>query len=169
MERQEEVCGMKKILVPLLVLVLLCVSLAALAEGNEEITVELNTTRLPVYEANDPGVDLFRAEGAEENTLPVLLVPLKKNLELRVTVMPKDLKNRKSILTTDDEEVARITENIVTRYQADYNLDIQSQMDEAQDSAGKSSGDEAAAESMEGEFNDLLSNAIRREESRGGY
>ena len=60
-----------------------------------------------------------------------------------------------------DEEVARITENIVTRYQADYNLDIQSQMDEAQDSAGKSSGDEAAAESMEGEFNDLLSNAIR--------
>ncbi len=60
-----------------------------------------------------------------------------------------------------DEEVARITENIVTRYQADYNLDIQSQMDEAQDSAGKGSGDEAAAESMEGEFNDLLSNAIR--------
>ena len=101
---------MKKILVPLLVLVVLCVSLAALAEGNEAITVELNTARLPVYEANDPSVDLFRAEGAEENTLPVLLVPLKKNLELRVTVMPKDLKNRKSVLTVDDEEVARIRE-----------------------------------------------------------
>ena len=71
---------MKKILVPLLVLVLLCVSLAALAEGNEAITVELNTTRLPLYEANDPCVDLFRAEGAEENTLPVLLLQLQPQL-----------------------------------------------------------------------------------------
>ena len=64
---------MKKILIPLLVLVVLCVSLAALAEGNEAVTVELNTTRLPVYEANDPSVDLFRAEGAEENTVFYLM------------------------------------------------------------------------------------------------
>ncbi len=123
---------MKRILVPLLVLVMLCVSLAALAEGDEAITVELNTAKLPVYEADDPIVELFRAEGAEENTLPVLLVPLKKNLELRVTVMPKDLKNRKSVLTVDDEEVARIRENtLYTRNAGETVLTIASAMDPA--------------------------------------
>ncbi len=123
---------MKKILVPLLVLAMLMISMAALAEGNEAITVELNTARLPVYEADDPTVDLFRAEGAEENTLPVLLVPLKKNLELRVTVMPKDLKNRKSVLTTDDEEVARIRETtLYTRNAGETILTIASAMDPA--------------------------------------
>ena len=123
---------MKKILVPLLVLAMLMISMAALAEGNEAITVELNTARLPVYEANDPCVDLFRAEGAEENTLPVLLVPLKKNLELRVTVMPKDLKNRKSVLTVDDEEVARIRETtLYTRNAGETILTIASAMDPA--------------------------------------
>ncbi len=123
---------MKKILVPLLVLAMLMISMAALAEGNEAITVELNTARLPVYEADDPTVDLFRAEGAEKNTLPVLLVPLKKNLELRVTVMPKDLKNRKSVLTTDDEEVARIRETtLYTRNAGETILTIASAMDPA--------------------------------------
>ena len=93
---------MKKILVPLLVLVMLCVSLAALAEGNEAVTVELNTKRLPVYEANDPCVELFRAEGAEENTLPVILAPVKESMGLRVTVLPQNLKNRKSTLSVDN-------------------------------------------------------------------
>ncbi len=62
-----------------------------------------------------------------------------------------------------DEEVARITENIIARYPADYNTDIQNQMDSAQDSGGSSrgSGDEPVSDGNEGEFNDLLSNAVR--------
>ena len=60
-----------------------------------------------------------------------------------------------------DEEVAMITDNIVARYSADYNMDIQSQMDQSQDSGGKTTQDEPAAEPPEGEFNDLLNTAIR--------
>ena len=121
---------MKKILVPLLVLVVLCVSLAALAEGNEAVTVELNTTRLPVYEANDPCVELFRAEGAEENTLPVILAPVKESMGLRVTVLPQNLKNRKSTLSVDNEEVARIRETtLYTRNVGETVLTIASEQD----------------------------------------
>ena len=62
-----------------------------------------------------------------------------------------------------DEEVARITENIITRYPADYNTDIQNQMDAANDSgsSSRSSGDEPVSDGNEGEFNDLLSSAVR--------
>ena len=45
---------MKKILLPLLVLALLCMSMAALSEGDEAITLEVNTAKLPVYAADDP-------------------------------------------------------------------------------------------------------------------
>ncbi len=61
-----------------------------------------------------------------------------------------------------DEEVARITENIIARYPANYNTDMQSQMEESNDGgSGRNSGDEPVSEGTEGEFNDLLSNAIR--------
>ena len=121
---------MKKILIPLLMVVVLCISMAALAEGNETITIELNTDRLPVYEADDPCLDVYRADGAEENTLPVILAPVKKNLELRVTVLPKELKNRKSILSVDNEEVARIREmTLNTRSAGETVLTIASAMD----------------------------------------
>ena len=121
---------MKKILIPLLVAAVLCICMAALAEGTETITVELNTERLPVYEADDPCLDVYRADGAEENTLPVILAPVKKNLELRVTVLPKDLKNRKSILSVDNEDVARIRETTLnTRSAGETVLTIASALD----------------------------------------
>ena len=41
---------MKKILIPLLVLALICIGLAAAAEGNETIRVEVNTRKLQVYD-----------------------------------------------------------------------------------------------------------------------
>ena len=87
---------MKKVLIPLLVMMMLCISLAALAEGIDTITVELKTDKLPVYEADDPILAVYRAEGAEENTLPVILAPVKQSMGLRVTVLPQNLKNRKS-------------------------------------------------------------------------
>ena len=121
---------MKKILISLLVMAALCISMTVLAEGNEAITVELNTAKLPVYAADDPCLDAYRADGAEENTLPVILVPVKKNLELRVTVLPKDLKNRKSILSVDNEEIARIRETILnTRNAGETILTIASALD----------------------------------------
>ena len=59
-----------------------------------------------------------------------------------------------------DDEVARITENIVVRYRADYNTDIQNQMEQSQEN-GKGAQDDAPGETLEGEFNDLLTNAVR--------
>ena len=45
---------MKKILLPLLVLALLCMGLTAAAEGNDAITLEVNTGKIAVYAADDP-------------------------------------------------------------------------------------------------------------------
>ena len=121
---------MKKFLIPILAAVILCISLAAMAEGHEAVMVELNTAKLPVYEADDPCLEAFREEGAEENTLPVILAPVKQSLGLRVTVLPKDLKNRNSILTVDNEEVARIRETtLYTRNAGETVLTIASAMD----------------------------------------
>ena len=102
---------MKKILLPLLVLVLLCVSMAALAEEKETITLELNAVKLPVYPADDPYPAGFRSEQAEENTLPVLLLPVKKSLQLQVTVQPRTVKNKKTVLSVDNEEFVQIRGN----------------------------------------------------------
>ena len=121
---------MKKVLIPLLVMMMLCISLAALAEGIDTITVELKTDKLPVYEADDPVLAVYRAEGTEENTLPVILAPVKQSMGLRVTVLPQNLKNRKSTMTVDNEDVARIRENtLYTRNAGETVLTIASVQD----------------------------------------
>ena len=121
---------MKKVLIPLLVMMMLCISLAALAEGIDTITVELKTDKLPVYEADDPILAVYRAEGAGENILPVILAPVKQSMGLRVTVLPQNLKNRKSTMTVDNEDVARIRENtLYTRNAGETVLTIASVQD----------------------------------------
>ena len=106
---------MRKILIPLLVLVLFCIGVTALAEGDEAIRLEVNTARLPVYAADDPyPAELGLAVQYEEKALPVLVLPLKKTLQPQVTVMPKTVKNKKVTLTVDDEEIAKVRGNSVT-------------------------------------------------------
>ena len=101
---------MKKILIPLLVLMLLCMSIGALAEGQEAVTLEVNTAKLPLYAADDPYLNGL----AEQGSLPVLVLQVKKSLQLSVTVLPKTLKNRKFTLSVDNEEVVRVKGNAVT-------------------------------------------------------
>ena len=79
---------MKKFLLPLLVLALLCVSMAALAENQGAITLEVKTAKLPVYAADDPYLAGFRAEAADD--LPVLLLPVKKNVQLQIVQGSKE-------------------------------------------------------------------------------
>ena len=106
---------MKKILVPLLLLALLCMSMAALAEGDEAITLELNTTKLPVYAADDPYPATFgMAAQPEGEALPVLMLPVKKGYELQVKVLPKTLKNKKFTLSVDNEEAVKVRGNSIT-------------------------------------------------------
>ena len=106
---------MKKILVPLLVLMLLCVCFSAPAEGQEAITLELNTTKLQVYTADDPYLSGLTDPSG---TLPVLVLPVKKSWQLQVTVLPKTLKNKKFTMTVDNEEAVRVKGNAVTGLKA---------------------------------------------------
>ena len=105
---------MRKILIPLLVLVLLCMSAAALADGND-IKLELNTAKLPVYEADDPYLkQLGMPEQPEEDVLPVLVLPVRKTLKPQVTVTPKTVRNKKVTLAVDDGKTVQVRGNAIT-------------------------------------------------------
>ena len=107
---------MKKILAFLMAAVMLCMSLTVLAEGKDAVRLEVNADKLPVYAADDPYTAGFRAGGeqTEGNTLPILLLPLKKSVQIPVTVKPGTVKNRKVILTAADGETVQVRGNAVT-------------------------------------------------------
>ena len=109
---------MKKVLISILALVMLFTSLTAWAEGNEAITLEVNTAKLPVYAADDAEAAAFRAENAESNTLPVLLLAVKKSLQVQASVKPAAVKNKKAVLSVADETVAQVRGNTVTGLKA---------------------------------------------------
>ena len=108
---------MKKTLISILVLMLLCVSVNALAESSEAITLEVNTAKLPYYAADDAFAAGFRA-GTAENTLPVLLIPVKKGVQVQTAVKPAATKNKKTVLTAADETVVQVRGNGVTGLKA---------------------------------------------------
>ena len=110
--RKEEAEGMKKILIPLLVLLLICTGLSAGAEGNEELRLEVNTAKLPVYESSDPFLNGLVSENTEE--LPVLVIPVQKIFRIPVSVMPKSVKNKKVTLTAENPEILKVNSNGVT-------------------------------------------------------
>ena len=100
---------MKKILISLLVLALLCVSTAAPAE--ETIKLELNTAKLQVYNADSPYLN-----GLTENEdgLKVIVISARKSVQLQVDVQPRTVKNRKVTLSVDNEAVVRVKGNSIT-------------------------------------------------------
>lgn len=101
---------MKKFLFPLLVLAVLLVSLsaAAFAEG-ENITVEIsNEAKLPLYAADDPYVSMLRHGAQQEDSLPVLVVPVKKSVQLQTAVKPVSLMNKRVQLTVDRPDLVKI-------------------------------------------------------------
>ena len=105
---------MKKILIPLLVLAMLFMSACALAEGEEANGLDVNTAKLPVYAADNPvPAELGLSAQAVEAKLPVLVLQVKKNLQLQVAVMPKTVKNKKVTLSVDNEEIAKVKSNTV--------------------------------------------------------
>ena len=108
---------MKKTLISILVLMLFCVSVNALAESSEAITLEVNTAKLPYYAADDAFAAGFRT-GAAENTLPVLLIPVKKGVQVQTAVKPAATKNKKTLLTAADETVVQVRGNGVTGLKA---------------------------------------------------
>ncbi len=102
---------MKKMLSLLLALVMLCMSLAALAEEGETVTLELNAGKLPVYAADDPYLNGLTSAG---DGLPVIVLAVKKNVQLQVNVLPKTTENKKVELAVDNEAVVRVKGNTVS-------------------------------------------------------
>ena len=105
---------MKKILIPLLVLALICIGLAAAAEENEAIRLEVNTRKLQVYDRGTAMAAELTGGTAQEEELSVLVIPVKKTCQMQVTVTPKTLKNKKVTLTAGDPEILKISGNQVT-------------------------------------------------------
>lgn len=77
-------------------------------------TVEVNTSKLPVYDPGDP----FVAGLISATEYPVLVVPVKKTLNFQVTVTPRDATNKNVVLTSADDSVIRIRGTGITGLQA---------------------------------------------------
>ena len=107
---------MKRILVSLLVLAMLCGCMAALGEGSEAVTLEVaNTARLPLYAADDPYLDglLADAEQAKADGYPVLVIPARRGIQLQVNVLPRSVRNKRVVLTAENAEIIRVQGNNV--------------------------------------------------------
>ena len=100
---------MKKVLVLLtLALAVLLAGIVPAGAAEAGVTVTVNTGKLPVLDSGDPLVSgILAAEGRTE-TLPVLLLSVKKSADLRATVLPKTVKNKKVTLTADKAEVLQV-------------------------------------------------------------
>ena len=107
---------MRKIIVTLLALTLLCVCLPALAQGSDAITMEINAEKHPVFAADDPLLTdmLEETEITGEDALPVLLLPVKKTYELQVTVEPKTVKNKHFTLSAEDKKLVQVSGTSIT-------------------------------------------------------
>ena len=79
-------------------------------------SVTVNTSKLPVYDAADEKVAAFLTarENAEENELPVLLLPVKKRYAITASAEPKDASNRKVTIASSDDSVFTAVKGSVT-------------------------------------------------------
>lgn len=102
---------MKRILVLLLAMAMLLTGAAALAEGGDAVTLELKTAKLPLYAADDPYLQGLTSAG---DGLQVIVLAVKKGVQLQVNVQPKSVKNKQVTLSVDNEGVARVKGNSVT-------------------------------------------------------
>ena len=104
---------MRKYLVLLLAAALLLAGAAAPAE--EAVTLEVaNEARLPVYAADDPFLEGLVSAGTGEEALPVLVISVRKSLQIQTAVRPQSVKNKRAALTAEDAEILRVQGNSVT-------------------------------------------------------
>lgn len=79
-------------------------------------SVTVDTDKLPVYAPTDEKVApyLTARENAEENELPVLLLPVKRRYQLIAAVEPKEASSRIVTFTGSDDAVFTVVKNAVT-------------------------------------------------------
>ena len=99
---------MKRILLFLLALALLSMGCTALAE--QSVTMEVyNQARLPIYAADDPYVTLLRGgEAAETDGLSVLVLPVRKGIQINTRIQPQSVRNKRVSLHVDHPELAKM-------------------------------------------------------------
>ena len=78
--------------------------------------LDIDTSRLSVYTGNEEEIAGLLAQDGSE--LPVLVLPVKKNAEIRASALPKDASNRKINMTSADENVLRVKGKTVSGRQA---------------------------------------------------
>lgn len=80
------------------------------------VSVSVKTDKLRVFAATDESVSPFLKvrDNAEENKLPVLVIPVKKKLQLTASVEPKDATDRKVVLSGSDPGVFSVAGSSVT-------------------------------------------------------
>ncbi len=79
------------------------------ARKAESITV--NTEKLPVFEPADERIaGLLEPREAEDEagTFPVIVIPVKKSYDLKITVTPKDATSRRAVVTSDSPDVVSV-------------------------------------------------------------
>ena len=79
-------------------------------------SVSVNAAKLPVYEPSDGKVAPFLTDRSneDENTLPVLLLPVKKKIAITAEVEPKDASDRNVTFATSDESVFSVVKSSIT-------------------------------------------------------
>ena len=123
---------MKRILLILLALGVLCMGTCALAEQTISLEV-VNLAKLPVYSADDPYIQLLRGmEAAPDDGLSFLILPVKKNLQINTRILPQSVRNRKVTLEVDNADIVRVKGNSLTGLAAGETvLTLTSQADES--------------------------------------
>ena len=78
-------------------------------------SISVKTGKLSVYDAADEKVApyLSARENADENALPVLILPVRKKIQLSAAVEPKDATNRNVTLTSSDPAVFSTARNSI--------------------------------------------------------
>ena len=103
---------MKKILVSLMAAVLLLVSVGAVAEGGESVSLSVRTENLPLYNADDPRVQSLPAGSAgEAGASQVLVIPLNKDFTIQTVIAPQSVRNKKTVITAGDGSIVRVQGN----------------------------------------------------------
>lgn len=103
---------MRKILASLLALGLLLMGLAAAGAEGSTITLEItNAAKLPLYAADDPWISQLRHGAEPADSLQVLVVPVKKGIQLQTSIQPASVKNKRVTLTVDRPEYVRVQGN----------------------------------------------------------
>ncbi len=101
----------KKVLIPLLVLAILCVSLVAPAAG-ETVRLSLNTGRLMIYKADSSF--LSGLISGEDDGLQVIVLSVRKSQKLQVSVQPSTVRNKKVTMSVDKKDVVQVRGNTLT-------------------------------------------------------